>query len=62
MRPIDATAEFPELKATAVYQDGYPLLVLSEESMGDVNREIKGRVGTNGISEVWKEDDVAIRR
>lgn len=61
-RAIDATAEFPELKATAVYQDGYPLLVLSEESMGDVNREIKDRVGTNGIGEVWKEDDVVIRR
>ncbi|KAF9469581.1 hypothetical protein BDZ94DRAFT_1242756 [Collybia nuda] len=62
IRPIQATVEFPELKATAVYQDGYPLLVLSEESMGDVNREIKDRVGTQGISEAWKEDSVAIRR
>jgi hypothetical protein len=61
-RPIVATAEFPELKATAVYQDGYPLLLLSEESMGDVNKEIKDRVGTQGISETWKEDDVVIRR
>lgn len=61
-RPIETTTDFPELKATTWYQDGYPILVLSEESMDDVNKETKQRIGLQGISEAWKEDTVAIRR
>jgi hypothetical protein len=62
VRPIDATVDFPELKATTWFQDMYPLLVLSEESMVDVNKETKERIGMQGISEAWKEDNVVIRR
>lgn len=61
-RPIDATVDFPELKATTWFQDMYPMMVLSEESMGEVNKETKERVGMQGISEAWKEDSVVIRR
>jgi len=59
---VDPTAEFPELKATSVFQDMYPLLVLSEEGMAEVEREARGRVGQQGIGEVWKEERVAIQR
>ncbi|RDB19507.1 Mitochondrial amidoxime-reducing component 1 [Hypsizygus marmoreus] len=62
-RAVDATYEFPELKATSVFQDMYPLLVLSEESMGEVEREVRSRLGTQGIDEeVWREGKVVIRR
>jgi hypothetical protein len=40
----------------------YPLLVLSEEGMAEVEREARGRVGQQGIAEVWREGRVAIQR
>ncbi|KIK62238.1 hypothetical protein GYMLUDRAFT_42185 [Collybiopsis luxurians FD-317 M1] len=75
-RSCDPTDTFPKLKATARYQDCYPLLVLSEESMGVVKEEV-GRWGgfagdggdegdgggrVAGIGEEWKGRDVVIER
>lgn len=62
VRPLEGTAAFPELQGTAVYQDGYPLLVLSAESMGAVESEVRSRVGTQGIAEAWREDRIVLRR
>lgn len=50
------------MKATAVYQDMYPLLVLSEESTSLLEHELRGYVGTQGIHERWKSDPVPIER
>ena len=61
-RVIDATEAFPQLEATAKYQDMYPLLVLSEESIGPIDQEVKQRVGTQGIDESWKDGGVVIER
>jgi uncharacterized protein len=61
-RRVVPTAEFPKLEATSVFQDMYPLLVLSEEGMAEVEREAKKRVGQQGIGEIWKEGKVAIQR
>lgn len=61
-RPIDPTTSFPDLKATAIYQDMYPLLVLSEESTTLLEQELRGHVGTQGIHERWKTDPVPIER
>ncbi|KAF8167503.1 MOSC N-terminal beta barrel domain-containing protein [Crassisporium funariophilum] len=61
-RTIDATTSFPTLKATAKYQDMYPLLILSEESTQAVDAELRGRVGTQGIEERWKTENVPIER
>ena len=61
-RVVDPTAEFPGLEATSVFQDMYPLLVLSEEGMADVEREARMRVGVQGVGEVWREGRVAIQR
>ncbi|KAF8963903.1 MOSC N-terminal beta barrel domain-containing protein [Flammula alnicola] len=61
-RKIDATTLFPELNATAKYQDMYPLLVLSEESTVVVEKELRGHVGTQGIDERWRTDSVPIER
>ena len=61
-REIDATIRFPNLQATAKYQDMYPLLVLSEESTSLVDEELRKHVGTQGIDESWKTGNVAIER
>jgi len=61
-RPIDPTFSFPNLVATAKYQDMYPLLVLSEESIVPIEEELRGHVGTQGIDERWKVDSVFIER
>jgi hypothetical protein len=61
-RVIDATPRYPELKATAKYQDMYPLLVLSEESTVAIEDVLRDHVGTQGIHERWAGDNVAIER
>ncbi|KAF8808035.1 hypothetical protein BYT27DRAFT_7099211 [Phlegmacium glaucopus] len=61
-RPIPPTTSFPDLKATAKYQDLYPLLVLSEESTKMIDAEVKSRVGTQQIDERWRKENVAIER
>jgi hypothetical protein len=62
LRQIDPTTSFPQLNATAKYQDMYPLLVLSEESTWAVENELRGHVGTQGIDERWKTAKVPIER
>ncbi|PFH49668.1 hypothetical protein AMATHDRAFT_147151 [Amanita thiersii Skay4041] len=61
-RPIDPTTTFPDLKATAVYQDMYPILILSEESMEQVNEKLQVHVGKQGIEESWRSNKVTIER
>lgn len=61
-RPCDPTDLFPKLNATAWYQDGYPLLVLSEESIDVLHEEIRKRVGTQGIEDGWEEKEFVIER
>ncbi|KAI0789428.1 MOSC N-terminal beta barrel domain-containing protein [Abortiporus biennis] len=59
---------FPELKATAVFQDVYPLLVASEESLVEVSSSIQkavngdyGHIG--GLDpERWKDGKIEIER
>lgn len=61
-RTVEPTAEFPKLEATSVFQDMYPLLVLSEEGMAEVEREARERVGQQGVGEEWREARVVIER
>lgn len=61
-RPCHPTDTFPELKATTCYQDGYPLLVLSEESIDVLHDEIRARVGTQGIEDKWSKQEFVIER
>jgi hypothetical protein len=56
------TTAFPELKATVSYQDAYPLLILSEESVKEVERRVKDYVGVQGIDERWKDQSLVIER
>ncbi|KAF9257079.1 hypothetical protein L218DRAFT_910811 [Marasmius fiardii PR-910] len=61
-RPCLPSTNFPDFISTALYQDMYPLLFLSEESMAEVDREVQSRVGTSQIDERWNTDKVAIER
>ena len=70
VRPCGPTEAFPDLKASAVFQDGYPFLVASEESLEEVGRVVsrfaqddtpQGRIG--GIDrEKWRDGGVNIER
>lgn len=57
--PTDA---YPNLKSSCVFQDGYPLLVLSEEGLDDIERELREHVGTQGIDPRWKDAKLAVER
>ncbi|KAF8074947.1 hypothetical protein FPV67DRAFT_605477 [Lyophyllum atratum] len=61
-RAIEATHAFPELQATRIFQDMYSLLVPSKESMEDVEREVRGRAGEQGVSEVRREGRIELRK
>jgi len=61
-RPCQPTSEFPDLQATAVYQDGYPLLVASEESLLAIQERVKGEVGVQGVEDRWKNDELVMER
>ncbi|TFK80892.1 hypothetical protein K466DRAFT_503094 [Polyporus arcularius HHB13444] len=70
VRPCPPTWAFPDLEASAVFQDGYPFLVASEESLQEVRRVVSqfaqdetpaGRIG--GIDrERWRDGGVNIER
>jgi hypothetical protein len=61
-RVCKPTQTFPALDATISYQDGYPLLFLSEESVAEVERQLRGYVGVQGVEERWREDNLVIER
>lgn len=56
------TFDFPNLDASLWYQDGYPLLVLSEESVAAAEQEVRAYVGVQGVEEKWREDKLVIER
>lgn len=67
-RACSPTQTFPDLVASAIYQDGFPLLVASDESVqkvGDeVNRWANDEVAGESIviDDLWKTNLVPIER
>ena len=68
-RACDPTQTFPDLDASAVYQDGFPLLVASDESLekvgNEINRWASGEVdgeSIGAIDDLWKTSRVPIER
>ena len=70
VRPCPPTHAFPDLRASAVFQDGYPFLVASEESLEEVGRVI-GAYATSENPEAqighldrerWRTGDIKIER
>ncbi|KAG8796190.1 hypothetical protein FRC17_008023, partial [Serendipita sp. 399] len=56
IRYVKPTSTFPNLQAAAVFQDGYPLLIASEESLADVQHKIE--LSAQGV-EGWSINGVA---
>lgn len=61
-RICDPTHDFPGLDASIWYQDGYPLLLLSEESVKAAELETRKYVGVQGVEASWANDDLVIER
>lgn len=61
-RPCRPTPNFPDLSATFRYQDGYPLLVCSDESLISVQERIQGQIGLQGVDERWKDGELVMER
>jgi len=61
-RACDPTPSFPSLSATAVFQDGYPLLVASDEDADAIQEQLQRYIGKQGVDEKWRTDKVAIER
>ena len=68
-RPCGPTQTFPDLVANAVYQDGFPLLVASDESLEKVGDEINMRANGDvagqsigGIDNLWRTNRIPIER
>lgn len=62
VRNCPPTLRFPKLDVPSYFQDGYPLLLVSEESVGAVQEQIKDMVGTQGVSEKWAEEELKVER
>ncbi|KIY73375.1 hypothetical protein CYLTODRAFT_417060 [Cylindrobasidium torrendii FP15055 ss-10] len=61
-RICSPTENFPELKASAVFQDGYPLLFITEESLEVIEAAIQSQIGKAGVEERWKKERLVVER
>lgn len=61
-RACPPTDTHPTLNASAVYQDGYPLLIVSEENVKEVQKQIRKYVGQQGVEERWRDDELKVER
>ena len=70
IRPLKPTTQFPVLQGSAVFQDGYPLLVTSVESLAEVQNKVTatamGKSGweIKGVNEneKWKQGEITMER
>jgi hypothetical protein len=62
LRHAEATPSFPDLAATFRFQDGYPLLILSEESVEAVETKVRDLVGVQGVADRWRTEKLNIER
>lgn len=56
------TPRFPDLEAPSQFQDGYPVLVVSEESVAAVQDQVRDMVGVQGVGEKWAWQALPIER
>ena len=62
LRICPPTSRFPELGAPSYFQDAYPLLVVSEESVAAVQEQIREMVGVQGVEEKWANETLQVER
>jgi len=61
-RPIEPTLGFPDLVGTAKYQDMYPMLILSAESMSAIEDELRHQMDRLNIDEEWATKSIVVER
>ncbi|KAF8844115.1 hypothetical protein BDN67DRAFT_895589, partial [Paxillus ammoniavirescens] len=62
VRICPPTARFPKLDAPSYFQDGFPLLLVSEESIEAVQERIRDMVGIQGVGEKWEKEELVVER
>jgi len=62
VRICPPTMRFPKLDAPSYFQDGFPLLLVSEESVGAVQERIRDMVGAQGVNAKWAEEELKVER
>lgn len=62
VRTCPPTLRFPKLDAPSYFQDGYPLLLVSEESVEAVQERIRDMVGMQGVSDNWADEELRVER
>ncbi|KAI6048067.1 MOSC N-terminal beta barrel domain-containing protein [Pisolithus marmoratus] len=56
------TSRFPKLDVPSYFQDAYPLLIVSEESVVAVQNKVREMIGSQGVGEEWTERELEIER
>ncbi|KAH7886257.1 MOSC N-terminal beta barrel domain-containing protein [Phlebopus sp. FC_14] len=56
------TLRFPKLDAPSYFQDGYPLLIVSEESLAAVQARVRDMIGVQGVAEKWETEELVVER
>ncbi|KIK91112.1 hypothetical protein PAXRUDRAFT_150234, partial [Paxillus rubicundulus Ve08.2h10] len=62
IRICPPTLRFPKLDAPSYFQDGFPLLLVSEESVEAVQERIRDMVGIQGVGEKWEKEELMVER
>jgi uncharacterized protein YcbX len=66
-RPCEPTHAYPDLgteahPAESAFQDAFPVLLASQESLEDLRAKVRAAAGQNGVSEEWATRDLDGRR
>ncbi|KAL4070478.1 hypothetical protein J3A83DRAFT_4358656 [Scleroderma citrinum] len=61
-RKCPRTPRFPDLDAPSYFQDGFPLLILSEESVTAVQDKVRQMIGKQGVQEAWAQQELVVER
>lgn len=61
-RRCPPTPRFPDLDKPSYFQDGFPLLIVSQESLVAVQDRVRQMIGEQGVEEVWAQRDLVVER
>lgn len=61
-RRCPPTPRFPDLNTPSYFQDGFPLLIVSHESLVAVQDKVRQMIGEQGVEKVWEQQELVIER
>lgn len=62
LRRCPPTPRFPDLNTPSYFQDGFPLLIVSHESLVAVQDKVRQMIGEQGVEKVWEQQELVIER